>query len=114
MAAAAEVETKVEGGKGVQQFLKARLTLVQSQLEGLGDKVRGRVGGGLKKLEPMALERVKTVLGAERFDKVMALIAKAPVAPEGVQKRIVELKKKVDGLAKGLAPASQKAEDKAV
>lgn len=113
MAAATEVESKVEGGKGVQQFLKARLSLVQSQLEGLTGKVRGQVSEGLKKLEPKALEQVKTVLGPARYDKVMAFIAKAPSAFEGVQKKIADLKKKVDGLAKGLAPASNKGSDKA-
>jgi|GEM_PF-3309487 len=142
MAAAIEIEAqKVEGKKGVEAFIRTRLALVQKELEGFSGKVLGQVAGIRKTLEAVpqqALERVKAAIKVERFDKLKALLSKAPIADatakvekavsdgvklteeavqklglakladisalkdafEGLQKRIDQLKKKVDGLTK--------------
>ena len=149
MAAAVEIAAqKVDGKKGVEAFIRTRLSLVQKELEGISGKVLGQVAGFRKTLETVpfqALERVKAALKVERFDKLKALTAKAPIADatakvqnavsdgvklteeavqklglakladvsalkdafEGLQKRIDQLKKKVDGLAKSPATAPE-------
>jgi cell division septum initiation protein DivIVA len=151
MAAAVEIEAqKVQGKKGVEAFIRARLALVQKELEGISGKVLGQVAGIRKSLETVphqALERVKAAIKVERLDQLKALISssRAPIADatakvekavndgvklteeavqklglakladvsalkdafEGLQKRIDQLKKKVDGLAKSPTTAPE-------
>lgn len=143
---AAAVETVKSGKNSVQQFIEARIQLVQKELEGFSGKVKTQVADLRKQLEAVP-ERVKTVLSGERFDKLKALLAKAPIADataqvekvvadgvklteeaveklglakiadvsalkdafDGLQKRIEQLKKKVDVLAGGLAKSAVEA-----
>jgi division protein CdvB (Snf7/Vps24/ESCRT-III family) len=135
MAAATEIEgEKVEGTKGVQGFVKTRLARVQTQLDGLGDKV---------KLPIADLRKTINEFATKRLDELKGLLKKAPVARvekavndgvkltedavqklglakiadvsalkdafETMQKRIDQLKKRVDSLVKtqGKAPASE-------
>jgi len=84
MAAAVEIEAqKGESKKGVEAFIRARVALVRSELEGISGKVLDQVAGFRKTLETVpqqALERVKAAIKIERFDKLKALLGKAPIA----------------------------------
>mgnify|MGYP003383427186 CR=1 FL=1 len=140
---AAAVETVKSSKRSVQAFIEARIQLVQNELEGFSGKLKTQVADLRKQLEGVPA-RVKTVLSGERFDKLKALLAKAPIAEataqvekvvadgvklteeaveklglakiadvsalkdafDGLQKRIEQLKKKVDGLAKSASQAA--------
>lgn len=124
MAAATEIQAKVvEGKKDVETFVRKQLALVQNRLEDVSGKVRGQVVGLKKSLEHApqdALDKVRALLakaplakvekavqdGVKKTEETARKIGLGKLADSApvkellatIQKRIAELKAKVEGL----------------
>lgn len=124
MSAATEIQAKVvEGKKDVETFVRKQLALVQNRFEGVSGKLRGQVVELRKNLEHApkdALDKVRALIAKAPLAKVEKAVQdgvkkteeaarkigfgkladSAPVKEllATIQKRIAELKAKVEGL----------------